>query len=81
MPVLLAAYLAAVARKVGFAIKLASWDEFFRELQQDCKLFVFVLALFTLFRIAFIVIILHSFMSDAAKHGKTLELPYIMACV
>lgn len=65
MPFLLAAYLAAVARKVGFAIKLASWDEFFRELQQDCKLFVFVLALFTLFRIAFIVI-LHSFMSDAA---------------
>ena len=65
MLILLTVYLAAVARKVGFTIKLASWDEFFRELQQDCKLFVFVLALFTLFRIAFIVI-LHSFMSDAA---------------
>lgn len=41
-----------------------SWDEFFTELQQDCKLFVFILAVFCLFRIGFIVV-MNSFLSDA----------------
>ncbi len=41
-----------------------SWDEFFAELQQDCKLFVFIMAVFCLFRIGFIAV-MHSFLSDA----------------
>lgn len=50
--------------KVGFIIKLVSWDEFYVELQQDCKLFIFILGVFCLFRMGFIIV-LHSFLSEA----------------
>lgn len=51
-------------RKVGFIIRLASWDEFCTELQQDCKLFIFILGVFCLFRVGFIIV-MHSFLSEA----------------
>lgn len=43
---------------------MASWDEFWLEFQQDCKLFIFILALFCLFRVGFIAV-MHSFLSDS----------------
>lgn len=44
---------------------MSRWEEFFKNLQQDIKLFIFVLGVFCLFRIGFIAI-LHSYMSKAA---------------
>lgn len=48
----------------GFMLKLASWEEFCRELQQDFKLFLFILGVFCLFRIGFIAV-MHSFLSES----------------
>jgi len=45
-----------------------SWNDFFAELQQECKLFIFILAVFCLFRVGFIII-LHSFLSEAVTLG------------
>lgn len=53
-------------RKVGFTIKRATWDAFFVELQQAVKLFLFIIAVFCLFRIAFILW-MHSFLSEAVN--------------
>ncbi|MBP2661845.1 MAG: sulfatase, partial [Firmicutes bacterium] len=41
------------------------WEELFNNIQQDIKLFVFVLGIFCLFRIGFIII-LNSYISEAA---------------
>jgi len=41
-----------------------SWDDLFSELQQAFKLFVFIQAVFCLFRIGFILV-MHSFLSEA----------------
>lgn len=45
---------------------MSRWEALFKNLQQDIKLFVFVLGVFCLFRIGFIVI-LHSYISEAAS--------------
>ena len=50
--------------KVGFIIRLVCWDEFYAELQQDCKLFIFIVGVFCLFRVGFIAV-MHSFLSEA----------------
>ncbi len=44
--------------------KLASWEEFCSELQQDLKLFIFILGVFCLFRVGFIAV-MHSFLSES----------------
>jgi phosphoglycerol transferase MdoB-like AlkP superfamily enzyme len=41
------------------------WERFFRNIQQDIKLFVYMLLVFNLFRIGFIIV-LHSYLSDIA---------------
>lgn len=62
--------------KVGFIIiRLLSWDEFFAELQQDCKLFLFILGVFCLFRAGFILV-LHSFLSDAVTVNDIVAAQY-----
>jgi len=43
---------------------LAKWDELFKNIQQDFKLYIFVLGVFCLFRIGFIVV-LKSYLSEA----------------
>ncbi|MBP2637758.1 MAG: sulfatase [Firmicutes bacterium] len=53
-----------MARKVGVIIRVVSWDEFCAELQQDCKLFLFILGVFCLFRMGFIAV-MHSFLGEA----------------
>ncbi|HWR45965.1 LTA synthase family protein [Sporomusa sp.] len=45
-------------------IKLVSWEDFCAELQQDFKLFIFILGVFCLFRVGFIAV-MHSFLSEA----------------
>ncbi|WP_371372382.1 LTA synthase family protein [Sporomusa aerivorans] len=45
-------------------IKLADWDELWGEFQQDCKLFVFILLVFCLFRMGFIAV-MHSYLGEA----------------
>ncbi len=44
---------------------MSRWEEFFKNIQQDIKLYVFVLGIFCLFRIGFIVV-LNSYISEAA---------------
>lgn len=60
--------LTCVTGKVGFVIKRISWDNFFAELQQDGKLFLFIFAVFSLFRVGFIVV-MHPFLSDTVHMG------------
>jgi len=57
-------WLKGISGKVAVIIKLISWDDFIVELQQECKLFVFILAVLCLFRVGFIII-MHSFLSEA----------------
>ncbi len=49
-------------------LRLVSWDEFWAEFQQDCKLFLFILVVFCLFRLGFIMV-MHSSLSEAATAG------------
>lgn len=49
-------------------IKRLHWDDFFSELQQACKLFVFIEAVFCLFRMGFIAV-MHSFLSESVSWG------------
>ncbi|AJQ28805.1 LTA synthase family protein [Pelosinus fermentans] len=44
---------------------MSRWEDLFKNIQQDIKLFVFVLGIFCLFRIGFIII-LNSYISEAA---------------
>ncbi|WP_425058707.1 LTA synthase family protein [Sporomusa carbonis] len=50
--------------KEGDIIKLINWETFFINLQQDVKLFIFILGVFCLFRVGFIAV-MHSFLSEA----------------
>lgn len=50
---------------------MSRWENFFRDIQQDLKLFVFILGVFCLFRIGFILM-LHSYLSDAATFKDVL---------
>ncbi|WP_369412669.1 LTA synthase family protein [Pelosinus baikalensis] len=49
----------------GMFFLVSRWEELFKNIQQDIKLFVFVLGIFCLFRIGFIII-LNSYISEAA---------------
>lgn len=43
---------------------MSRWEELFKNIQQDCKLYLFILGVFCLFRIGFIII-LNSYISEA----------------
>ena len=45
-------------------VKVSRWEELFKNIQQDLKLYIFVLGVFCLFRIGFIVV-LKSYISEA----------------
>ncbi len=47
----------------GVFFTLSKWEELFNNIQQDCKLYLFILGVFCLFRISFIVL-LNSYISE-----------------
>jgi phosphoglycerol transferase MdoB-like AlkP superfamily enzyme len=51
----------SVERVFGF--KVSRWEELFNNIQQDVKLYLFILSIFCLFRIGFIIV-LNSYISD-----------------